>query len=146
MTLYTLLLIIATVITLALAIWAIKLWREVFQNQAKIREYKKQHRDFLISSIRLIAAAVVNEQVNLSEACIRLRFLLENIDENILKQADFAVIDTMYLATKDMPTHDERHSLRPNKLNALDKERLELEAQYRQEIMHAAKKLLVYGF
>ncbi|MDE1461984.1 DUF2489 domain-containing protein [Spartinivicinus poritis] len=139
-------LIFGILIILGLSAWAVILWREVFANQAKLKQFEKQQKDFLASSVKILALAIANDQLDLTEGAIRLKILLDNIDVNLVKQPDLAVFDTIYNATKHMATHDAREAMQLSLKIQQDSERTDLEEQYGEAIKAAAKKLLSTRF
>ena len=63
-----------------------------------------------------------------------------------MKQADFAVFDTIYNATKHMATHDARQAMQLSVKIQQDEERTDLESQYGEAIKSASQKLLSTRF
>lgn len=138
--------IFGILVILGLSVWAFILWREVFANQAQLKKFEKQQKDFLASSIKILALAIVNDQLSLTEGAIRLKILLDNIDEDLVKQADFAVFDTIYNATKHMATHDARQAMQLSLKIQQGEERSDLESQYGEAIKNASRTLLSTRF
>jgi len=101
-------------------------------------------REHIISSLRVLARCIVAEQVEYTEACIRIKVLLDNIAPELHKLPDFAIFNHIYDATAHMPTHDARREVDRRFLFKLDKQRWDLETEHEKEIKLGAEKLLLH--
>ncbi len=139
----TLILLAAAILAIAgLSAWAIKLWMEVFRNRASIRKSNEQHRQFLCSSLTILAKSLVHEQVNPTEGCIRIKTILNMLDPSLGKTEEYQIFTTIYDATTHMPIGEARKAMKLSERNRLDKERELLEQQHKERIKQAAQNLL----
>lgn len=141
--------IISTVFACFLLTYSIKMWRKInmlkqTQTQIHDAQIQKSHTTQLkaIDSVKLIAQFMMDEQVELSEGCIRIKILLDHINPDLHEHPDFHIFSTIYTATEHMPTHEARKKADKKLIRKLDKERLQLEADYRDKILLAAQKLV----
>lgn len=96
----------------------------------------------LKESITVIATLTLDDQVELSEASIRLKVLLDHYDSSLHKQDDFRIFSEVYAALEHMPTHAERKKTDKRFLHKLDQERFAIEAKHRDAIRAGAQALL----
>ena len=94
-------------------------------------EIKKQDHYFK-DSIIIICKATIQGQCEFSEACIRVKKLLEYYPD-IESKKDYIVIQQMYEEIKHFPTHAERLSLSKKEIFKQDKLRFTLEKKYEQD-------------
>ena len=121
------LLTIVILVVAGLTAWAIKLWLEVFHNRASARQTNEQHQQFLCSSLTILARCLVQQQINMTEGCIRIKTILDMLDSKLFKTDKYQVFTTMYDATIHMPIGEARKILKARERNHLDKERDSLE-------------------
>ncbi|UZE95903.1 DUF2489 domain-containing protein [Alkalimarinus alittae] len=133
----------------ALSLLIIKKWRFIKaaeaekQSQEKI---KQQKREDAIESIKIIALCMIEEQVETSEGCIRIKVLLDHVAPELHDQAPFSIFSVMYDATEHMPTHGARKSADKALIRKLDIERFELERVHKDAIIEASKAIRDYDF
>ena len=89
---------------------------------------------------------MLDEQVELSEGCIRLKVLLDHVAPNLHEDARFSIFNTMYESLKHMPTHEARKQTDKKTIFKLDQERFKLEEDNQETIKTASKEILVYSF
>ena len=112
------------------------------EEQAKSDAQKKD----IIQSIQVLAQAMIENQVELSEGCIRIRVLLDYIHPKLIEQAPFDVFDIMYRGTEHMPTHEERQKTDKHFVNKMDIQRYKLEREHQDKIIEASKAIRAYDF
>jgi len=114
------------------------------QKQIALKEAQQaEQREYLTDSIKVIAMSMLDDQVELSEGCIRVKVLIDHLDAAMHELDDFKIFDIMYRATEHMPTHDARKQVDKNFINKLDQQRFALEQKHRVSIRKASKALLV---
>jgi len=96
----------------------------------------------LHESIEVIARLVLDDQVEISEACLRLKVLLDHYDAELIHQAPYSVYATVYNALAHMPTHSARRQTNKKFLMKLDQQRFEIEARNREAVREASRALL----
>ncbi|EAT13763.1 DUF2489 domain-containing protein [Bermanella marisrubri] len=100
----------------------------------------------IASDIRFIANAMVQEQCEITEGCMRLTVLMDRLDEDLRFQPEFSSIKAHYEATAHMPTHDAYKALKPKQRFELDKQRFELEETNKRAVLRDAKILVTQKF
>ncbi len=137
---------------IAIAVLLYYIWRqsraiaEHRQRQRKTEEFQAKRRDEMIESIRIIAMAVEEDQVEYSEACLRLKGLLDYIAPELLEKSPFYVFQTVHDKIQHMPTHRARQSTETKFVQKMDKERLAVEKEHADEVRRAATAIRHYRF
>ncbi|MGB1479732.1 MAG: DUF2489 domain-containing protein, partial [Marinobacter salsuginis] len=83
--------LVAIILLLVFIRRQIGLLSENRKRQAKAEEFQTNRRKDMIRSIRVIAMAVEEDQIEYSEACLRLKGLLDHIAPELLDQAPFRI-------------------------------------------------------
>ncbi|WP_156506094.1 DUF2489 domain-containing protein, partial [Oleiphilus sp. HI0117] len=96
--------------------------------------------------IKVIAQCMLDEQVELSEGCIRIKVLLDHLAPNLHEDERFSVFIKMYDALEHMPTHEARKQTDKRVIFKLDQERFKLEEDNQHAILSASKALLEHSF
>lgn len=112
----------------------------------KTEEFQARRRDEMIESIRIIAMAVEENQVEYSEACLRFKGLLDYLAPELLQKAPFQVFQTVHDKIQHMPTHRARKNTDAGTVRKLDKERFAVERQHADEIRRAATAIRHHRF
>ncbi|MDX1452273.1 MAG: DUF2489 domain-containing protein [Oleiphilaceae bacterium] len=115
---------------------------EIAQRQASQEAEMQAYQGRMRESLEVIARTMLDDQVELSEACIRLKVLIDNYDPDLHQQPGFAVFNEMYARLEHMPTHQARKDADKKWIRKLDKERFRLEKEYRDDLRMAGEKLL----
>ncbi|MDY0249709.1 MAG: DUF2489 domain-containing protein [Pseudomonas sp.] len=135
-------LIAATVCILALAAYAAFLWRRVWQSQQqRLQQHaaqKAQRHDDLI----VLANGFLSEQMPWAEGCIRIKVILDHYDANLGMQADYQVLQTVFTATEQIPSHDAWRELSSAEKKPFQQLLTELELQHKQDSVRAVQQLL----
>ncbi|HLV77000.1 MAG TPA: DUF2489 domain-containing protein [Marinobacter sp.] len=143
-------LIVAGLIVIGLLLFYI--WRqsrilnEDRLRQKKANEFQAKRRSEMIESIRIIAMAVEAEQVEHSEACLRLKGLLDYVAPELLDQPPYRVFQVVHEKIRHMPTHRARKATDSGLIKKMDKERFLVEQQHAEEVRTAAAALRHYRF
>lgn len=124
-------------IIVALAAYAIYLHRQLraqkrlADEKAAKREQARldQHR-YIEESIRVIAANVIEEDLNLSEATIRCKILLDGLILTESERAPYVVLDEVFEKVKEFDTHQSRKDLSKQERRAQDASREAIETEY----------------
>ncbi len=139
------LIILGTGVCLVLSMVIYKQWRQLQRTkrlEALQREKLATSRVGAADSIKVLARCILAEQVELSEACIRIKVLLDVLDPSMHEQAGLNIFNRIYEATAHMPTHQARKKVDKRFLWKLDKQRWSLEKEHQQEILEGAERLL----
>lgn len=106
----------------------------------EIEQLRREREQSIKESIEILARAVINEQCEISEGCIRIKKLSEIIDFNI--SSELYVINKMYEEIKHFPILEERNTLSKQEKFNQDKKRFSIEDKYSAEIKMACKRIL----
>ena len=89
---------------------------------------------------------MIQGQCEITEGCLRLKVLMDRLDETLQEQEHFKAIIAHFQATSSMPTHKAYASLTRKEQFALDNKRYLLEHKSKEAILQEAKTLLKYDF
>lgn len=108
-------------------------------------EYEQEQRaryEELKESARTLALCVVQDQVDLSEGCWRIKLHLDHLWPNEAEESEYKVFYEMFDEIKDFDTHEARAKLKAQARFDQDKKRLAIEDRYKDAILVASQKLL----
>ncbi|MFC3150952.1 DUF2489 domain-containing protein [Litoribrevibacter euphylliae] len=145
-TLHITLLIIALGIIAGLSYWAWNLTQQVKKKEKDILDSVNQRHDNIIESIRVIASAYEDQQVELIEASIRLKVLLDNLPLSAEEKQPFIVLDVIYEKVGHIPTHENWKALSRKEKFQYEKEMASIEQEYKDLFTATAKELKTYAF
>ena len=139
------LLVLAVLSVVILGLYALYLWRQVWlqqkQQQQQLAKNKQDqikkeqdHQQYLIKSIAVISQSAVNGELNCSEACIRLKVLLDNLDVDEQKKAPFLFFDEIYMQLQQFHTHKARLQLSEKERISEDRKRHFIELKNQAEL------------
>ena len=111
------------------------------QSEDQLRELAKERQSHLIESIITISRAAVQDQCELSEACIRLKKLLENYP-TIAEKSEFEIISRMYVELKDFDYLEARKKLSKQEKFNQDKRRFMVEDKFRDPMLKSMALLI----
>lgn len=112
------------------------------KNEAFMAERRKK----MAESIRVIAMAVEEDQVEYSEACLRLKGLLDHLAPELLQQSPYSVFLEVHDRISHMPTHRARKKTDKRFVDKMDEERFAVEKEFRDAIRRAATAIREYDF
>lgn len=143
-------LIIAGLIAIACLLWFIRKQAKVLsegrRRQEKARAFQEKRREDMIGSIRVLAMAVEEDQIEYSEACLRIKGLLDHVAPQLLDEPPFKVFLTVHEKLEHMPTHRARQATDTRFVEKMDRERFEVERAYADEIRRAATAIRHHPF
>ena len=151
--LYTVAVLIAALIVIGLAATAVYyLWQLKLQTQRQQQEYAKAQAEWrkkkqsLASDIKFIAQAMVEQQCEITEGCLRIKVLMDHLDPNLQHKKEFSTIQQMHSLTSNMATHEAYKALPRKEQFKQDKERFRLEELHRDAVLKEAKIIVSYQF
>jgi hypothetical protein len=112
----------------------------------RVQSQAQTQRDHLIESVHVIARAMHDEQCGLTEGCIRIKVLLDNLAPHLLDLEPFSIFRKMFDATSHMPILDDWKKLKLQQRFKYTQERESLESKHRAQILDAASILVGYAF
>jgi len=140
---------ILIVLSAAAAHYSIKL-RQVKKQQTDQTLQNKhawlEHQEELAKDIRFIANAMMQEQCEITEGCLRLIYLMDRLDTGLQHKKEFKTLQMHYQSTSSMPHHEAYKALNKKQQIKLDQTRYELEKQNRQIILSEVTILSNYQF
>jgi len=127
---------LGALIILGLSVYAGILFSRLHKQNKEIAVGEAKRLEYLHESIATIALAMQQGQCELSEGCIRIAVLLENMP-NAEKHGfaqRFPAIHSMFDKIKHMPTHDARKKYPKQEIRKMDREREQLEVDMETDI------------
>lgn len=112
----------------------------------KNRAFREKRRQSMVESIQVIAMAVEEDQVEYSEACLRLKGLLDHVAPELLERSPYRIFREISDQLQHMPTHRARQATDTRFIEKMDQERLALEKQHADAIRRAATALRQHAF
>ena len=97
-------------------------------------------------SVNIIAQAMLEDQCDLTEGCIRLTWLIQALDNSLLDHPDYSILKTITDKTQHMPIKEAWQALDKRAKAKFTRERLALEQTHAEAIRQAAKGLRAYQF
>lgn len=131
--------VLAVLIVLSMAGYAISLFWKIRRQKQQIEQAKRERYRHICESVEVIARAMLSGQCDLSEGVLRLKPLLDVIGK---KLAVFPAMWALYQVVENMPILDERKNLKRNERMKLDLERETKEAELEDEIKQECRQLL----
>ncbi|MAX66342.1 MAG: DUF2489 domain-containing protein [Bacteriovoracaceae bacterium] len=106
----------------------------------KLAQSQKEQDFYYADSILMLCKATLQGQCDYSEACIRIKKLLEYFPE-IEANEDFYVFQQMYQEIAGFATHQERLNLPKQEIFRQDQLRFKVEQKYEDKFMKSLKQL-----
>lgn len=135
---------VGTIIIVGLLAYALTLRGEVKRREAFRTEEEHRAQQNSLENLDYIVGALLQEQVNITEASWRCKVLLEIIDPSLAEREEFKAFAALYDRTRHLKTHSERNQLTPRDRMREDKERLTVEDEMRGDVMAAAKEVAAW--
>ncbi|MFK7160406.1 DUF2489 domain-containing protein [Marinospirillum sp. MEB164] len=110
--------------------------------EATHRREAEQASHNLYEQILLICRAAEDQQMDQIEACLRLRVMLDLLQEGrYVQQPEWQVIDQIYQRARHLATHQAYLDLAPDEKAQQDQQRRALEEQYEAQLQPAFQAL-----
>lgn len=142
LTLALILLGLGLAIIAGLGAYAFTLWKEVRRRRTFREEELRRAHDNCLENLELVASALVQEQVDITEGAWRCKVLLEILDQDLTQRPDFQAFEEVHRRTRHLHTHDARKALTPKARFQEDRERLDVEDELRKPVLKAAAAVL----
>lgn len=157
MSLLSLIIILGTLIVVVLAAVAgclvYKVYRQQKMRAEKLKEQEEtnQQNQFnqrmnINKSIQILAQALHNNELTLTEASIRISGLLESLDVSDDVKTEYSAFFQLRDKTSHIPYLEAWQSLSNTEQRKFDRERLQQEAVFNDFVMDAAKRILGRSF
>lgn len=138
------LLALGLAIIAGLVAYAVTLWREVRRRDAFREEEQRRAHENCLDNLEMVASALLQEQVEVTEGAWRCKVLLEILDPRLIERPDFQAFGEVYARTSHLHTHSARQALSPRERMREDRDRLAVEDELRQPVLQAARAVLVF--
>lgn len=139
-------------IIIALAVVAWRLQRQVRdqqrEHQARLEDQKKRDAErtaFVLDSLRILSTNVIEEDLNLSEATIRCKILIDALELPASEREPYQVLDTVFDKVQYFDTHGARQALSRDERDRQDEEREAIEAEYAGDLKACFSRLRYIG-
>lgn len=143
-------LIVAGLVVIVLLILFISRQTKVLKRDkttaSRTKAFQDDRRASMVESIRVLAMAVEQDQIEYSEACLRIKGLLDHVAPELLKQTPYRIFQEMHENMEHMPTHQARQDTDSRFVEKMDKERYALEQQHADAIRRAATAIRHHHF
>lgn len=148
MTLTGWVLIAGSLVVLVLACYALWLTREVRLQQrrqeARLNELEQEaqrHREGINRSIQVIAQGLMEDQLSLTEAAIRIRGLLDALSVSESVREEFSAFYLLADSTRHIPILDAWKALKTKDKLVFDRQRMQLESDHKEFVLDAAQRI-----
>ncbi|WP_158269370.1 DUF2489 domain-containing protein [Saccharospirillum sp. MSK14-1] len=142
----------AVVIIAVLAVIAWRLQRQVWQQQRhqEAQQAAAQQRDaertaYVLDSLRILSANVIDENLNLSEATIRCKVLVDALNLTDSERQPYQVLETVFEQVQHFDTHGARKALSREERKRQDAAREAIEREYEPELKACFERLRHIG-
>lgn len=136
----------AVAIIVALSVYASSLRTEVKQReqarQIALQEVEQQARVKTLENVHIVARALLAGQVDVMEASLRIRTLIDIIEPDWFRLDEMKVFDEITRRGAHFATHQARKDLPRQERMQQDVERLALEGEYHDAALAGAEWLL----
>lgn len=113
----------------------LKLQKEQRAKENEALQKAKEKESYILDSLDIITKALLQEQCEISEGCIRIRMLLISSKMIDHLKEDYRVFEQMYQELKDLKTHKDRASLSSRERMQEDKKRFSVESEYQKSFL-----------
>jgi hypothetical protein len=146
MTPFTLLILaLALFILLALAAYALHLWRKIWSQEKALKQARLARHKRLGDDLQILAKSLLDGQLPLIEGAIRIKVLLDSYDVQLSQNKQCAVFQLIYDATSHIPTHAGWKALSKQQRHQHEKLFEQLQTTHQQSAHSAAQWLLEHG-
>jgi len=137
----------AVVVTI-LGVVAWNMWRKVFDQKNKDKQYEeaalkseRERTDYISESLNIIAVSLLDDQIRIAEASIRMAVLMDNLPLTCDAKHQFKAVFDVHEKTRHIPTHDKWKALSKSERKQFEKELKALEASYKESIFAVAEMI-----
>lgn len=141
-------LVLATLVLIVLAVtagyylWQVrKLQQRQQQQREALQEEGAKQRQRINNSIQILAQGILDDQLTLTEASIRIRVLLDSLSVTDDVRDNYKAFYLLADATDHIPILDQWKALSTKKKLQLTKEREKLETDHREFVEDAARRI-----
>ncbi len=136
-------LLVGTLLVLALAAYALYVWRKVWQQRKQLENHQQEVASKLAGDLKILCGSLLDEQMPWIEGCIRLKVILEHYNFELSHDEAYSVFQEVFFATEHIPTHEAWKALDKAERRKHEETFAVLEEQYRTRSFTAARQLLI---
>jgi hypothetical protein len=130
------------ILTVYASVLAFKLKQKAkLRSQPEVFNPKSQSQLDAQLSIRVIAQALLQNDLSSTEAAMRIGFLAQQLTNDFKQDKSIKVFQDLAMDASHLPILDAWKALSKDEKNRLEKERLSIEGQYAEQIQLEAKAL-----
>ncbi|HKK55667.1 DUF2489 domain-containing protein [Marinobacter sp.] len=111
------------------------------RSQEKNESFRQERHASMVESLKVLGMAVEAEQMEYSEACLRIKGLLDHVKPELLTQPPFRVFQEVHDLLQHMPTHKARQDTDTRFVEKMDRERMAIEEAHADRIREAVAAL-----
>lgn len=153
----TILLSLACLIIMTLAGYALYLHLQIKKNKRNAIEKENAERERaqanltkrnngIIADIRFIAQSLISNQCEITEAVMRIHYLADALDSDLMIQDEFAAIHNHFNGCRTMAIKDAYKNLSKKERFQQDQKRFRLEEANRNDVLKEAELIIKYSF
>ncbi len=109
--------------------------RQEQSRQLQEAETEQKRLDYIYESLNVIAKSVLDGQCPMTEGCIRMAVLMDNLPLDCDTKHKFSALFEIYNATRHIPTHSRWKALDRKTQRRYQQEMLRLEKQYESAVI-----------
>ncbi len=125
-----------------------RVWAQEKQQRALEAEQARkaeERTEFVLDSLRILSASVIDEDLNLSEATIRCKILIDTLNLSDSERAPYQVLDDVFERVQHFDTHGARKALSKQERRRQDVAREAIETEYEAELKACFERLRTIG-
>lgn len=134
--------ILAALLILALCGYAGWLLGRLWQQKRRNKRLERLRRHKALDSLDIIARSLLAEQVNVTEASLRMAVLLHNLEDPQEPRDELAAIHGLARASRHLDTGTVRQALSVREREIQDRQREALEERHSEAVYNATRQLL----
>jgi hypothetical protein len=140
-----------SVVLVLLAIAIYYQWRlyrqrkQVEERKQRIERQRADQQEIAYRSIEILCRAIIDDQVSLTEGCIRVSVMLRSLALSEKQLDAYNVFFDLESATAHIPILENWRKLSRKQQYMFDNERVDIEEKYRDFVVDAARRFLTQG-
>lgn len=141
--------LLGLLIVVALAVYAFRLWRRLQAMEARQQATEaaaasriEEQRQRAEKGLRILATALLQDELTLTEASMRIAYLLTQIDEQATEKRQYSAFFQLAQATAHIPILDQWKALSSRQQRAYTLEREKHEENFKPFVLEATRVLL----
>lgn len=115
--------------------------REREQQQGAYDKKTEERHAFVLQSLEIISTNVLEQDLNLTEATIRCKILLDSLELSQVERQRYEVLDQMFDQVHHFDTHQARKDLTPAQRHRQDQQREKIEGEFEAALKDCFSRL-----